>query len=145
MLAIRMQRTGRKGHANFRVVVQDVRQTPLSGKVIANLGTYDPHSKQAVLNIDKAKFYIKNGAQPTTRVASLLKKQGVKMPDWIETTPKKQKPIRNIDKLRKNRPADLVEANEKTAAPEKTEEPIAEEEPAEPKAEDKTVESANSV
>ena len=44
MLAIRMQRTGRKGHAMFRVVVQESRLTPTSGRVVAMLGSYDPHS-----------------------------------------------------------------------------------------------------
>ena len=35
MLAIRMQRTGRKGHAQFRVIVQESRRTPTSGNVVA--------------------------------------------------------------------------------------------------------------
>ena len=50
MLAIRMQRTGRKGHAMFRMVVQDSRQTPTSGRVVATLGSYDPHTKTSTLN-----------------------------------------------------------------------------------------------
>lgn len=61
MLVIRMQRTGRKGYAQFRVVVQDVRQTPTSGHVVAGLGTYDPHTKQANVDIEKAKYYLLNG------------------------------------------------------------------------------------
>ena len=58
MLTIRMQRTGRKGHAMFRVVVQDSRQTPTSGKVVAPLGSYDPHAKTVILNKEKAAFYL---------------------------------------------------------------------------------------
>ncbi len=45
MLAIRMQRTGRKGSAQFRVVVQDSRKTPTSGNIVALVGNYDPHAK----------------------------------------------------------------------------------------------------
>ena len=57
MLVIRMQRTGRAGHAMFRVVVQDSRRTPTSGKVVAALGSYDPHTKAVTLDKDKAQFY----------------------------------------------------------------------------------------
>jgi small subunit ribosomal protein S16 len=112
MLVIRMQRTGRKGHALFRVVVQDVRQTPSSGLVVASLGTYDPHTKAANIDVDKAKFYLKNGAQPSGRVVALLKEAGVKLPDWVEASPKKTRSIRNADKLRKNRPAEEKPAKE---------------------------------
>jgi len=74
-----MQRTGRKGHAQFRVVVQDSRQTPSSGRVIAGLGSYNPHTKEANLDTEKAAFYLSNGAQPSDRVALLLKKECVKL------------------------------------------------------------------
>lgn len=78
MLAIRMQRTGRKGHASFRVVVQDSSQTPTSGKVVAQIGSYDPHTKAAIISKDKAEFYLEHGAQPSERVAYLLKKKVLK-------------------------------------------------------------------
>ena len=42
MLSIRLQRTGRRKRASFRMVVQDSRRAPTSGKVVANLGHYDP-------------------------------------------------------------------------------------------------------
>jgi small subunit ribosomal protein S16 len=69
MLVIRMQRTGRKGHAQFRVVVQDSRRTPTSGKLVASLGSYNPHTKTTTVDKEKAKFYLEHGAQPTERVA----------------------------------------------------------------------------
>lgn len=113
MLAIRMQRTGRKGHAQFRVVVQDSRQTPTSGRVVANLGSYNPHTKQATLDLEKAGLYVKNGAQPSERVAKLLITEGVKLPSWVQTTDtKKQKTTKNAEKLRKNQPAAEVVAEE---------------------------------
>ena len=83
MLVIRMQRTGRKGHAQFRVVVQDSRRTPTSGRVVARLGSYDPHTKTATLDKEKAGYYLEHGAQPSDRVARLLKSEGVKLPDWV--------------------------------------------------------------
>ena len=109
MLAIRMQRTGRKGHAMFRVVVQDARLTPTSGKVVAGLGSYDPHAKSFTLDKEKAEFYLKNGAQPSERVARLLKAEGVKLPDWVKLPEGKQGGIRNPDKRRSTRPEEPAE------------------------------------
>jgi len=108
MLAIRLQRTGRKGHAMFRVVVQDSRRTPTSGKIVAQLGTYDPHAKNVVLDGEKASFYLTNGAQPSPRAASLLKNEGVQLPAWVATAGKKSGAIRNPEKLRRNQPKEAV-------------------------------------
>src|SRR6185369_13088007 len=102
MLAIRLQRTGRKGHAMFRVVVQDSRRTPTSGKIVAQLGTYDPHTKAVTMDNDKASFYLTNGAQPSSRTAVLLQSQGVKLPDWVAGQTKKSGKIRSPQKLRRN-------------------------------------------
>jgi small subunit ribosomal protein S16 len=123
MLAIRMQRTGRKKHAMFRVVVQESRVTPSSGKVVAYLGSYDPHTKAATLEKEKAGFYLEHGARPSDRVARLLQTEGVKLPDWVISSTKKEGKLRNPEKLRKNQekqPEEPVEA----AAPEPNAEPL---------------------
>lgn len=106
MLVIRMQRTGRKGHAQFRVVVQDSRRTPTSGKIVAALGHFDPHTKQTSLDKEKASFYLEHGAQPSERVIRLLTQEGVKLPGWVNVSDAKSRSIRHSDKLRKNRPAE---------------------------------------
>lgn len=106
MLAIRLQRTGRKGHAQFRVIVQDARRTPTSGKVVEKLGHFNPHSSELVIDKDKAKTYLSNGAQPSDKIARLFVKEGIKLPDWVNLSEDKQRTIRNQDKLRKNRPAE---------------------------------------
>jgi len=108
MLVIRMQRTGRKGHAQFRVVVQDSRRTPTSGKIVAQVGSYDPHSKAVTLDKEKASFYLTNGAQPSERVARLLKSEGVNLPEWVRISDAKAGKIRHQDKLRRNQPAEEV-------------------------------------
>jgi small subunit ribosomal protein S16 len=125
MLAIRMQRTGRKGHAMFRVVVQDARRTPTSGRVVAQLGHYDPHTKAAELSKDKAAFYLGNGAQPSPRVVRLFQTEGIDLPQWVKVAKSKSGAIRNADKLRRNQPKEAVVAEE--PAPEV----VAEESPAE--------------
>ena len=108
MLAIRMQRTGRRGHAQFRVIVQDSRFHPTRGKVVAYLGSYNPHAKTAQLDKEAAQKYLSNGAQPSDRAVKLLKAEGVKLPAWVEVSSPKKKAIKNPEKLRRNRPADAA-------------------------------------
>lgn len=125
MLAIRMQRTGRKGHAMFRLVVQDARRTPTSGKVVAYLGHYDPHAKSVTLVKDKAQFYLDHGAQPSERVLRLLKNEGLTLPAWVQVTAGRSGEVRHPEKLRRNQPKEEAASPEVTAdtATENTEAP----------------------
>lgn len=104
MLAIRMQRTGRKGQAQFRIIVQDARRTPTSGAVVARLGYYNPHDKHTVLDKEKTDFYLEHGAQPSDKVARLLQKEGIKLPTWVKLAAEKSRTTRHPEKLRKNQP-----------------------------------------
>lgn len=117
MLVIRLQRTGRKGHAQFRVVVQDSRRTPTSGKVVQSLGHYDPHTKEVAINKEKAQFYLDHGAQPTSRVVTLLAKEGVKLPDWVKVGSDKSRTVRNPDKRRSTTPVEELEESVTEEAP----------------------------
>lgn len=114
MLTIRLQRGGRKGHPHYRVIVQDSRFSPTSGRYAAMLGTYDPHTKATNIDVAKATQYLSNGAQPSPRVAFLLKSNGVTLPAWVKDTGVKSKAIRNVGKLKRNTPAapagEVVEA-----------------------------------
>ncbi len=127
MLTIRLQRTGRKAHAMFRVVVQDSRRTPTSGKIVTQLGHYDPHAKTVVIDKEKAEFYLKNGAQPSPRAVKLLKIEKIKLPDWVKEEAKKTKTVKNVEKLRKNAPKEEVVPEETTNISEATEEIVTEE------------------
>ncbi|HEV2412282.1 MAG TPA: 30S ribosomal protein S16 [Candidatus Saccharimonadales bacterium] len=136
MLAIRLQRLGRKKVPVYRVAVQDARLHPSSGRVVTYIGSYDPHTKKATLNKEKAEFYLKNGAQPTPRVVSILKSEKVTVPKWVRQPDNKKKSTRNPEKLRKNQPKDapkakVPEVDETTPA----EPEAATEQPAEPVAE----------
>ena len=129
MLAIRLQRTGRSGHTQFRVIVQDSHFSPTRGRVVAYLGSYDPHTKTATIDGQKASQYLTNGAQPSDRVARLFQKQGIKLPDWVKLEEQQTGSIRNPEKRRSTRPAEpktpITEAPEEEA-------PEADEVPAEP-------------
>jgi small subunit ribosomal protein S16 len=105
MLAIRLQRLGRKAYPVYRLAVQEAQRHPSSGRVVAYVGNYNPHTKEASVNVELAQKYLDNGAQPTPRVVKLLKEAGVKLPKWVkEFEGGKSGSVRNADKLRKNQP-----------------------------------------
>lgn len=78
MVKLRLKRMGKKGHPFYRIVAADSR-SPRDGRFIEIIGTYDPmkETDKVVLNKEAAKKWIKNGAQPTDTVRSILSKQGV--------------------------------------------------------------------
>lgn len=123
MLAIRLKRLGRKGHSVYRIAVQEAWRHPTSGRVIAYIGTYNPHTKEANIQSETAQKYLDNGAQPTPRVVKLLKDTDVKLPKWVKATPKLEKQIKNIDKLRKNQPKEEAVAEEPATSSESVDQP----------------------
>ena len=76
---IKLQRLGKIRTPEYRVVVQDSR-TKRSGKVIENLGIYQPTQEPSLIQIDseRAQYWLGVGAQPTEPVLALLKITG----DW---------------------------------------------------------------
>ena len=109
MLAIRLQRVGRAGYPTYRLAVQESQRHPTSGRVVAYVGSYNPHTKEATVQVEAAQKFLGNGAQPTPRVAKLMKEAGVVLPKWVvEPKNDKQKSIRHADKLRKNQPKEEV-------------------------------------
>lgn len=117
MLAIRLQRLGRKAYPVYRLAVQEAQRHPSSGRVVAYVGTYNPHTKEASVNKELAQKYLDNGAQPTPRVVKLLKSAGVKLPSWVkEFDGKKKSAVKNAEKLRKNQPKEAP-AEEVAEAP----------------------------
>ena len=78
MVKIRLNRMGAKRQPFYRIVVADSR-SPRDGRFIEIVGNYDPTKNPAIINVDEEKVmsWIKNGAQPTDTVRSLLSKQGI--------------------------------------------------------------------
>ena len=73
MVKIRLQRQGKKKNPFYHIVVADSK-SPRDGKIIEQLGTYDPMTKPATIKLDKEKVekWIKNGAKPTDTVKDLI-------------------------------------------------------------------------
>jgi small subunit ribosomal protein S16 len=76
---LRLKRMGRSHRAFFRLNVVDSR-SPRDGRVIEQLGHYDPIEKevekQFVADLDRCKYWLDQGAQPSETVSSLLKRKG---------------------------------------------------------------------
>ena len=75
MVKIRLQRQGKKRAPFYHIVVADSR-SPRDGRIIEQLGTYDPMTEPATICLDKEKVekWIKNGAKPTDTVKALIEK-----------------------------------------------------------------------
>lgn len=70
-----MKRIGAKNSPVFRIVVADGR-SPRDGKFIEEIGTYNPRQKgeNVKMNLDRIKYWVSKGAQPSETVASFIKK-----------------------------------------------------------------------
>ena len=75
---IRLQRGGRKGYAFYRIVIADSR-APRDGKFTEKIGTYNPNTNPATvdLDFDRALYWVEAGAQPTATTHNILKGEGV--------------------------------------------------------------------
>ena len=75
MVKIRLQRAGKKKSPFYHIVVADSR-SPRDGKIIEQIGTYDPMTNPStiVLDNEKVNSWLKNGAKPTETVKMLIEK-----------------------------------------------------------------------
>lgn len=119
-LKLRMARGGRRNMPFYRIVVADSR-APRDGKFIEKLGTYNPlvandNPNRVVLNIERIKYWLSQGAQPSDRIAMLLGKAGViDMPKWNDS-PKKSAPKAKAQERVKEKEEKAVKAKEAAEA-----------------------------
>ncbi len=78
MLKIRLMRVGMKGAPSYRVVVADAR-SPRDGRIVENIGWYNPLTEPSTITIDpaRANHWLSVGAQPTESAYSLLLRAGI--------------------------------------------------------------------
>lgn len=77
MLVIRLKRAGKKNKPTYRLTVAE-HAWAVNGKIIADLGSYNPHTKQTSLKIDEIKVWLDKGARPSNSAARLLQNEKVK-------------------------------------------------------------------
>ena len=77
MLAIKLMRTGAKKRPSYRVIVKE-KQSKRDGAYLENLGTYNPTREPAEinLNMERVRYWLEKGAQPTETVGKLIKASG---------------------------------------------------------------------
>ena len=75
---LRLSRQGTRKKPFYRIVAADI-EAPRDGRFLEALGTYDPMQNPAAITLkeDRVKYWLEEGAKPSTTVASILKKQGV--------------------------------------------------------------------
>lgn len=78
MLRIRLKRTGRSKNTSYRIVVMESSQ-PRDGKVVDDLGFYNPRTEPSTFDINKEKAsdWLKKGAQPSETIAQYFVKEGL--------------------------------------------------------------------
>ena len=76
MLAIRFNRVGKKNRAAFRIALQEKTKAP-NRKHVEMLGSYDPHSKVAVIKKERVLYWIKMGAEVSESVHNLLVRENI--------------------------------------------------------------------
>ncbi|HKJ30499.1 MAG TPA: 30S ribosomal protein S16 [Balneolales bacterium] len=97
MVKIRLQRRGRKKKPYYHIVAADSR-SPRDGRIIEDLGRFNPviHPNLVQLDVDRAVYWIKNGAKASDSVRSLLKEEGVYYRVHLERWGKSQEEIDEI-------------------------------------------------
>lgn len=104
MLAIRLSRVGKKKNASYRIIVNEKTKDPW-GDYKEKLGHYNPHTKELVVNKDRVKFYLDNGAQASATVWNLFLDHKL-----VEG---KKESVSHINKKRAKKMADAKAAEEK--------------------------------
>ena len=108
-LKIRLSRGGAKKRPFYKIVVAEA-LSPRDGKFIERLGSYNPmvakdHAERLVLEVERVKYWLSKGAQPTLRVAKMLSSDGLVKAPVIRDQPIKSAP----GKKRKEREAEAAE------------------------------------
>lgn len=92
MLKIRLQRTGRTNNPSYRVVVTEHTNSPKSGRATEVLGSYNPKSKERVLDGERIKYWLSKGAQASGTMHNMLISAGIISGKKINVLPKKTVP-----------------------------------------------------
>ena len=94
MLKIRMQRTGRINVPSYRVVVLEHARSPKAGNFVERVGTYNPKTKERVLDAARITYWMSKGAQPSDTVHNMLISAGIIKGKKINVLPQKSPPVK---------------------------------------------------
>ncbi len=106
MLKIRLQRTGRINLPSYRLIVAEHTEGPKTGKFVDKVGTYDPRTKERIIDTDRIKHWMSVGAKPSATVHNMLVSMGVLNAKKINVLPAYKEPVKE------EAPAEAVPAAE---------------------------------
>ncbi len=125
-----MQRVGRINMPSYRIIVVEHTEGPKTGNIVEKVGTYNPRSKERLINADRVKYWMSVGAKPSDTVHNMLVTLGILDAKKINVLPKFVEPEKPAEEPKEEPKAEAPAAAEEAA-------PTAEETPAEePKAEE---------
>lgn len=116
MLVIRLARTGRTKYPTYRIVAAESARAA-TGKFVAILGHYNPHTKELVIKHEETSSYLKNGAQPSNTVVKLLMREKLELPKWVKLKTKAPKPVEGPEASADDQPAAEAPAETEAAPP----------------------------
>ena len=123
MLIIRFSRVGKRNHAQYRIVLTE-KTSPVQGKFVELLGSYDPHQKQAVLKEERIKYWLEKGVECSDSVFNLfVSKEFIKEEKRKVKVPKKEVEEKKEENVQAE---DKAEISTETVTTEKKEEQQAE-------------------
>jgi small subunit ribosomal protein S16 len=95
LLVIRLARAGRAKYPTYRLVAAESARAA-TGKFVAILGHYNPHTKELVIKREEIEKHLSNGAQPSNTVVKLLTREKVTLPDWVKLKVKAPRPVEGV-------------------------------------------------
>lgn len=111
MLKMRLQRRGKKNYATYRVVVADVR-SPVKGRFVADVGSYNPHTDIFNVNGEKVADWLSKGVQPSSTVHNLLVTHKMLKADKVKSWRPKRRAGEESAALRQAQAKEKVEKRE---------------------------------
>ncbi len=117
MLMIRLQRVGRRNHAEFRVVVTEKTRAAKSSNYVELLGYYNPHTNEVKFKEERIKHWTSVGAKVSDTVHNLLVRENIIKGKKINVLPKKTPIIKNEEKAENDtseNKEDTEDANDET-------------------------------
>src|SRR3989344_4863040 len=93
MLTIRLFRVGKKNQPSFKIVVTDKANPPKSGRFVEEVGFYNSRTKEKGLKLERIKYWLSVGAQPSPTIHNLLISEKIIEDKKIPLHKKSKKPI----------------------------------------------------
>ena len=97
MLKIRLSRTGRINQPSYRIIVTEHARAAKTGKIVEQVGIYNPKTKERIVNADRVKYWISVGAQPSDTMHNMLVTLGIIKGKKINVLPQKSPPKKEGD------------------------------------------------